>query len=172
MTSGDKEIGKFLQQWAGLNLSGDPFAPAAGVPATAPAATARIHMSTRCSRSWATTGMSANFDVFMATHFAQHSTEVWALKGKRMVIASEVPDGATWNTQRIKDLTGNAAITARGMRRDNETFARTMTITLLGNSRPKFENVDTAIKARLRIVPFDRNFEAEGLVDPGLPRSC
>jgi putative DNA primase/helicase len=86
-----------------------------------------------------------------------------------MVVASEVPDGAVWNTQRIKDLTGNALITARGMRRDNETFARTMTLTLLGNSRPKIKNVDTAIKARLRIVPFDRDFETEGLADPQLP---
>ena len=70
-----------------------------------------------------------------------------------MVIASEVPDGAVWNTQRIKDLTGNAIITARGMRRDNETFPRTMTISLLGNSRPKLKNVDTAIKARLEDRP-------------------
>ena len=77
MTSDDKDIGEFLRQWAGLNLSGEPshqrlaFLCGGG----------RNGKNTYADTLVKTLGdyaYSANFDLFMATRFTQHSTEVWA----------------------------------------------------------------------------------------------
>ena len=167
VTSGDPEIEQFHQQWAGVNLSGDPSHQKLALLCGA-GRNGKNTFTDQLLWILGDYGFTTNFDTFITAHFARHSTELWSLKGKRMVVASEVPDGATWNVQRIKDLTGNATINARGMGMNEELFARTFTLTFLCNNRPKFKNADQAIKARLQVVMFNRNFEAEGTADPGL----
>ena len=169
VTSGDREIGQLLQQWAGVSLCGDPshqmlmFLHGAGRNGK------NVYADTLVAITGGAPGgysLSIRFETFVAKKYgSDHPADVWALKGKRMVTASEVPDGASWDTQRIKGLTGDGTQQARGMHQNFETFDRTWSLTLLGNNKPKFHNVDTAIRSRIRIIPFDRDFEAEGLMD-------
>jgi putative DNA primase/helicase len=169
----DTDSQRLLQQWAGLGLCGDPthqrllFLSGGGRNGKGTWADVLVELLGNGPSGYA---LSMRFEAFLAMRYSEHSTELWAMKGKRMITASEVPKNATWNVQRIKDLTGNATVQARGMHQNFEVFARTWTLTLLGNSMPKFENVDAAIRARIRVIPFDRNFEEEGLMDEDLQK--
>jgi putative DNA primase/helicase len=84
------------------------------------------------------------------------------------VIASEVDPNAIWDTARIKALTGDELITARGMRQDFETFKRSWTISIIGNNQPRLKDVDEAIRRRIRMVPFEMVL-APADVDVDLP---
>ena len=164
----DDQVIRFLQQWAGTNLCGDPTHQRASFFY----GTGRNGKNTYAEILAELLGNYAlivQFETFVSKKYGSgHPTDIWALKGRRMVVASEVPDGAEWNTARIKGLTGDDTQQARGMNMNFENFTRTWTLSLLGNNMPKFKNVDPAMRSRMRIIPFDRNFELEGLMDEDL----
>jgi putative DNA primase/helicase len=168
VTLSDKELQRFLQQWAGLGLCGDPTHQKLAFFYGGGRNGKNTYIDTM-RRIAGDYGYEADLNAFMAQRFEQHSTGTWALKGKRTVIASEVDEGATWDTIKIKALTGNDVVTARGMKRDNETFPRTWTITVIGNSQPKLKNVDEAMRRRIRMIPFDL-MVADADIDPELPK--
>ena len=100
-------------------------------------------------------------ETLMATKTQQHLTFLASLRGLRVAVCSEVAEGAHWNEQRIKSLTGDAKISANYMRQDPFSFERTHKHIVLGNHRPMLRIVDPAIKSRLHIVPFRAHFDEE-----------
>lgn len=95
-----------------------------------------------------------------------HPTEKAVLMGKRLAIGSELSSQDFFDTAKIKELVGDEFISARFMGRDMFTFRRTFHLIMYGNASPRIARLDTAIAQRLKIVRFERNFEAEGLMDP------
>jgi putative DNA primase/helicase len=167
VTCDDPDLERFLKQWAGLGLCGDPTHQKL----------AFFYGTGRNGKNTFTDtlvkivgefGHQANLDAFMMSRGDKHPTDMWALKGKRTVIASEVDPNAVWDTARIKALTGDELITARGMRQDFETFKRSWTISIIGNNQPRLRDVDEAIRRRIRMVPFDMVL-APADVDVDLP---
>ena len=88
----------------------------------------------------------------------EHATEIADLRGKRLVVASEPPDGARWNTARIKALTGGNILKGRFMRADFFKFLPTHKLIIEGNTLPRFGRIDEAIKRRLILWEFKRTF--------------
>ena len=88
----------------------------------------------------------------------RHPTEIASLKGVRLAIGSEVQEGAYWDESKIKELTGDAVLTARFMRQDFFEFERTNKILVLGNYRPRLRSIDPALRARLKMIPFLADF--------------
>ena len=105
---------------------------------------------------------------FMESHQDRHRSELAVLRNARLVTASEISQGKTWNDKRIKELTGQDTITANYMRCDPFTFVPQFKIVIMSNNKPRLSNVDPAIKARLQMVPFFRNFEKEGIQDKNM----
>lgn len=99
----------------------------------------------------------------------KHPTDLASLRGVRLAVSSEVPEGAYWDDARIKTLTGDETISARFMRQDFFTFRRTHKHLIFGNHRPMLRVVDDAIKARLHIVPFNAKFTNDAC-DPEMPQ--
>src|SRR5262245_33816214 len=63
-------------------------------------------------------------ETLMSVRSQQHPTELANLRGVRLAISSEVPEGLFWNESRIKSLTGDTMISARFMRGDFFEFPR------------------------------------------------
>lgn len=96
-----------------------------------------------------------------------HPTEMMNLKGKRLVVSSEVPEGCFWNESRLKETTGDSTLQGHYMRQDWIEFPRTHKHLIYGNHKPQLRNIDMAIQARFKLVPFPVSFV--GREDPDLP---
>lgn len=97
-------------------------------------------------------------EMFMERQFEQHKTELADLRGARFVTASEVDEGGRWAEAKIKALTGGDKIKARYMRGDFFEFDPQMTLIIIGNHKPKFRNIDEAIRGRFQMIPFTQFF--------------
>lgn len=80
--------------------------------------------------------------------------DVAALRGARVVTASEPEQGEQLDESLVKEMTGDAAITARFMRGEFFTFAPRFKVLLATNHRPVIRGTDHGIWRRIRLVPF------------------
>lgn len=97
----------------------------------------------------------APIDMFTASKFEKHSTDVAGLQGARFVTASETEQGRPWAEARIKLLTGGEEISARLMRKDNIRFLPHFKLIVTGNHKPRLSSQDEAIRRRLYLIPFN-----------------
>lgn len=90
--------------------------------------------------------------------------ELLKLQGKRLVIASEPDEHARFNAGRVKGMTGNDPITARGMHsNDVVTFTPVFKLAIQTNYPIKSSHDDTGLQRRIIVVPFSaRPAEADG----------
>jgi P4 family phage/plasmid primase-like protien len=91
---------------------------------------------------------------FLVAGRDKHETELANLRGRRIVVASEVNENTRFDEAKVKLLTGGDTITARFMRQDFFDFTPSHTFWLLGNSQPKVETGGESFWRRLRLIPF------------------
>lgn len=94
--------------------------------------------------------------------------DVAALRGARLVTASEPEQGEQLDESLIKEMTGDAAITARFMRSEFFTFRPRFKVLLATNHRPVIRGTDHGIWRRIRLIPFTTTI-ADAEKDPDLP---
>jgi putative DNA primase/helicase len=107
-------------------------------------------------------------DVLMAKLHEGHPTEIANLQGIRLAVSSEINEGDHWSEKRINELTGDSTLSARFMRCDSFEFKRTHKHLIFGNHRPQLRTVTSALRSRIKIVPFKASFV--GREDGDLPR--
>lgn len=90
------------------------------------------------------------------------------LAGRRLVICSELEEGATLNEPIVKKLTGDRTIAAKLMRQDRFEFELTATIEQLTNHKPRVRGISHAIWRRLHLTPW-RVTISKAQEDPRLP---
>lgn len=91
---------------------------------------------------------------------------VVALRGKRLIWASESKEGQRLNAGLVKQLTGDGYITARALFGNPVTFKQTHKIIMLTNHCPRIpDSDDYAMWRRVLRVPFNVRF----VEDPKLP---
>ena len=88
----------------------------------------------------------------------KHLAEVYALRGRRLIIFAESDQGKRLNEGRVKEFTGSPSITANAMRQNPVTFPNTWTLVLMTNHLPIVSGTDYGIKRRLVVVPFPVRF--------------
>lgn len=96
--------------------------------------------------------------LLIATKNERHPTEIMDLRGRRLVVASEVPKHGTFSEERVKWLTGGDAVKARAMRQDFVAFRPTHKFILLANHLPTVKDPTEGFWRRVRVVPFDVDF--------------
>ena len=81
------------------------------------------------------------------------------LRGARVVIASETPEGRRLNAALVKQLTGQDRIAARFLHKEFFEFTPAFKLVLLTNYKPSANSDDYALWRRMRLVPFTEKFE-------------
>jgi putative DNA primase/helicase len=90
------------------------------------------------------------------------SSDIMALRGKRLVWISETSEGKRLSPGRVKWLTGGDTLTGRGIREKHQTsFTPTHTLFLLTNAKPKANAQDFALWKRVLLIPFNLSFVNE-----------
>ncbi|KGH17069.1 hypothetical protein P608_05860 [Comamonas thiooxydans] len=97
-------------------------------------------------------------DALMASFNERHPTSLASLRGKRLATSSEADAKKSWNEPLLKELTGEATLTARKMRQDDFEFRQTQKHVIMGNSRPKLRGEDGGIARRFVLVEFTQTF--------------
>jgi P4 family phage/plasmid primase-like protien len=150
---GDEEIIAFMQRAAGYALTGETrehkllFLYGAGRNGKSVFLNALVNI-------WGDYARRAHASTFLNSSGEKHPTDIAGLRGARLVVASELPKGKTWDEAIIKDLCGGDRMTARFMRQDFFDFEPQLTLMVAGNTQPSFRGIDEAIRARVVLVPF------------------
>jgi putative DNA primase/helicase len=115
--------------------------------------------------------LAAPFSTFTASRYADSgpSNDLARLDGARLVTAVEPGEGSTFSEHRIKALTGRDPITARFLRREFFTFRPGLKLWLAANYRPAVRDLSRGFWRRVRLIPFEVDFEASGIDDKTLP---
>lgn len=82
------------------------------------------------------------------------SNDIAALKGSRLVTASECEEGQRLAESRLKALTGGDTITARHLYSEFFEFRPEFKLWIATNHRPEIRGTDLAIWRRIRLIPF------------------
>lgn len=106
--------------------------------------------------------------LLLKRHTQTHPTEMAYLRGRRLIVVAESPEGARFDEERVKALTGSDPITARGMRQDFFTFSPTHKFALMTNHRPEIRGADNGIWRRVLLLPFEVTIPTVDQ-DPKLP---
>ncbi len=86
-------------------------------------------------------------------------SELMALRGKRLVWASESDEGRHLDTSQVKWLSGGDSLVAREVYGKHQVeFRPTFTLFLQTNHKPKANAYDYALWERIRLIPFNLSF--------------
>ncbi|WP_062289811.1 DNA primase family protein [Demequina phytophila] len=83
-----------------------------------------------------------------------HPTELMELRGLRLGILEELPEGRYLNVQRLKATVGTSRISARLIRRDSVQFDATHALIVTTNYMPQIAETDAGTWRRLVMIPF------------------
>ena len=108
------------------------------------------------------------FQTFEASMNDRQTNDLAALRGRRLVIASESQDGRRFDEARVKAVTGGDRVTARFLRQEFFTYLPTFKIWLAMNYKPAVRGTDEGIWRRMRLIPFKASFKGAN-ADPDLP---
>ncbi len=164
-TGHDRELIAFLQYWFGYCLTGSTQEQKL-LFVHGPGGTGKSTIINVIGDLLGDYCVNVEAETLSESKFDRHTTELARLDGARLARVSEVKAGRRWEQKRIIQLTGGDKVTAHYMRQDNFEFTPQFKLTIAGNSRPGFANMDSAIERRLMIIPFDRKPKRP---DPSLP---
>lgn len=98
----------------------------------------------------------------------RHLAEGVNLMGARFAKSVETREGRQIDEERLKAWSGGDTIAVRPLRRHPITFPATHKLWLTFNHKPIVSDLTEGMWRRVRVIPFERNFEAEGKADPDL----
>ena len=153
ITGGDDELQEFLKRVAGYGLTGLTREHALFFAYGTGANGKSVFLNTLAG-ALGDYHKTAPMETFIASHTDRHPTELAALRGARLVTATEIEEGRRWAESKIKALTGGDPISARFMRQDFFEFIPQFKLLIAGNHKPRLRNVDEAIRRRLHLLPF------------------
>lgn len=78
----------------------------------------------------------APMELFLASKYDRHPTEIAKLKGARLVTAQETEKGRRWDVAKIKNLTSDDKLTGRFMRQDFFDFTQSHKLIIAANYKP------------------------------------
>ena len=153
VTGGDKALGRALRAVAGTMLCGRPeraLVLIVGRSGTGKTAFAETVLAAIGDYGSAMRGEA------LSGGRGEHPTIIAALEGMRGVVASELK-GGVWRSEFVKRLTGADSLSAHAMRQDERTFQPSHTLLIVANpgDLPGTSVLDDAMRARVRVLPFD-----------------
>ncbi|NBO59962.1 MAG: hypothetical protein EBU82_03195 [Flavobacteriia bacterium] len=85
--------------------------------------------------------------------------DIMAIKGRRFIYSQEPDHQEPLNTSRMKQMSGEDMIEARGLFRDQEKFKVMGKMFMMCNRLPPINSMDNGTWRRIRVIPFESRFE-------------
>jgi putative DNA primase/helicase len=164
VTNGDREFGKYLQRLCGYALIGvrtaQMFAFLYGSGGNGKGVFLQVLTAVMGDyAAW------TQADVWLEQRYPRHSEELMALRGARLVVASEFPEGGEWNVARLKQVSGGDKIRASYKHQNSVEFQTSALLILAGNDKPTLKSIDPGIVRRLHLIPFENQIDDEHRID-------
>ena len=102
--------------------------------------------------------VTAPANLLLTARGDRHPTELVLLAGKRIVIHGETAQDAVLDAAKLKNLTGDDEISARGMRKDFVSFKPSHLLILHTNHLLRVKDTTHGFWRRVRVVPFKAKF--------------
>lgn len=151
--AGSPEQAAYLERYAGYSLTGDTSEQVLSF-VFGPSGRGKTTYTRVLLEILHDYGKVAAIDTFTSSKYERHSTDLAALMGARLVLASEPDEARVWDETRIKTLTGGEKVTARFMRQDNFTYRPQFKLLFTGNHKPRIRDLDGAMRRRIQLSPF------------------
>ena len=153
--SGDQELIRFVGQAVGYSLSGlcDPQALIFCYGSGANGKSTFFGVLRELIGDYY---QGIQIETLLANRFQSSSTQYdrARVKGARMVVSDEVPEGRKLNESHVKNLTGGDEIHARNPYEKPFSFEPTHTLWMYGNHKPVISGMDHGIWRRIYLIPF------------------
>jgi putative DNA primase/helicase len=153
--SGDQELIRFVGQAVGYSLSGlcDPQALIFCYGSGANGKSTFFGVLRELIGDYY---QGIQIETLLANRFQSSSTQYdrARVKGARMVVSDEVPEGRKLNESHVKNLTGGDQIHARNPYEKPFSFEPTHTLWMYGNHKPVISGMDHGIWRRIYLIPF------------------
>ncbi|KUF18830.1 DNA primase [Streptomyces silvensis] len=112
---------------------------------------------------------STEFSTFeQRTAVGQASPELAALRGARLVTASETEKYSRLAEALVKQLTGGDPVTCRALYGNPFTYVPSFLLLVAGNYKPAILSQDLGVWRRVKLIPFEATFRG-AKADPSLP---
>lgn len=165
---GDAAMIAYMQRLAGLALIGNADAQVfpiwVGVGANGKSTITGIWLSLMADY-----GIILPQKYFVVRNGNDHPTEIAQLRGIRFAVSSEVPQGAKFDEEKVKNLTGERSLRGRFMGQNFFSFPNQTLHVMTVNHLPEVEVGGPSFFRRIRLVDF-HNHLAEHEQDPMLPQ--
>jgi putative DNA primase/helicase len=167
ITDRNKNLGNFLQRAVGYSMTGDASAQCIFILY----GSGSNGKSTFLEATMTFLGGYAQktpTETLIAKQKSSIPNDVARLAGARMVAAIEAELGQKMAEALIKQLTGGDRISARFLHREFFEFTPQLKLWLATNHKPIIRGTDPAIWRRIKLIPFEVNFEERGDKDEHL----
>jgi putative DNA primase/helicase len=104
-------------------------------------------------------GQTAQATTFLEKHNDSIPNDLAALRGARLVLASETGPRRSLDEALIKRVTGGDMVAARFLHREFFTYRPTYKLVIATNDKPRVLGSDRGIWRRTRMIPFSASFE-------------
>lgn len=159
--SKDRELIDYVQMIVGLSAIGKVYVEAL-IIAFGEGSNGKSTFWNTISRVLGTYSGSISADALTVGCRRNVKPEMAELKGKRLVIASELEEGMRLNTSIIKQLCSTDEIAAEKKYKDPFKFTPSHTLVLYTNHLPRVGANDAGTWRRLIVIPFDAKITGSG----------
>lgn len=151
---GDQDLKRYVQQIAGLASIGGVFAESL-IIAYGEGRNGKSTLFNVIARVLGSYSGSLSADVLTNSCYRNIKPELAELRGKRLVIASELEEGNGLNTAVLKQLCSTDPIYAEAKYRKPFSFIPTHLAVLCTNHLPSIGTMDMGTWRRIKVIPFN-----------------
>jgi P4 family phage/plasmid primase-like protien len=148
----------YVQRALGYSMLGDADQRALFV-LYGPSGTGKSTLIETMQHVFGTYGTTAQSGTFRSIKNEKTPTnDLHELRGRRFVTSSETAEGANFDEELLKRLTGRDQVRSRALYQESQEWVPECTLWLATNNAPRFNSDDNAIWSRVKLIPLTTVF--------------
>ena len=154
----DAGMRSYLQRALGYSMLGDADQRALFV-LYGPSGTGKSTLIETMQHVFGSYGTTAQSGTFRSIKNEKTPTnDLHELRGRRFVTSSETAEGANFDEELLKRLTGRDGVRSRALYQESVEWVSECTLWLATNNAPRFNSDDNAIWSRVKLIPLTTVF--------------